>query len=120
MKVSHGKKQAIPNDVKANIYKLDWMDQKLYQHFNTSLWKQINAEVGFWDDFAEFKTIQSKLAVDCASFSHFDVDDHRVRMLGEKGRIPDAEMKCHLLQLDSEGIGLVVPREERSVVGRRF
>ena len=91
------------DELKAKIRKLDWMDNMLYQHFNATLWKQINAADGFWDDLATMKQIKADWAEECKRYANMDVDDHRRKMLGEKGPTGAAEMKCHLLQLDSEG-----------------
>ena len=35
-------KAPMSDDLKSKIRKLDWMDNMLYQHFNATLWKQIN------------------------------------------------------------------------------
>lgn len=103
LKVSHGKKAPMSDELKSNIRKLDWMDTMLYQHFNASLWKQIHAAEGFWDDLKEMQRLKTQWAGDCSGHANMDVDDHRRQMLGERGPVEPNVMKCHLLQLDSEG-----------------
>lgn len=58
---------------------------------------------GFWEDLAKMKQIKADWAQECQKYANMDVDDHRRKMLGEKGPTSAEEMKCHLLQLDSEG-----------------
>jgi hypothetical protein len=92
-----------PPERAAAIRKLSWMDNKLYQHFNATLWKKIGAAEGFAEELAELRRQKVAIAESCREFANLDVDGHRVRMLGEKGMIDEHEMKCHLMQIDSEG-----------------
>ena len=85
------------------ISELNWMDQKLYDHFNASLWKQIETAPGFWEELKELRAWKDEITSACQETAGWTEDQHRAAMLGREGRRSSVELQCHMLQLDSGG-----------------
>eukprot|EP00041_Stephanoeca_diplocostata_P028579 m.816227 g.816227 ORF g.816227 m.816227 type:complete len:67 (-) comp23394_c0_seq84:79-279(-) len=64
---------------------MNWMDTKLYHHFNRSLWAAIERETGFADEVAALKREKAAIASTCQRWAPLEEDQHRKRLLGERG-----------------------------------
>lgn len=61
------KKPKVDDDVAKKIRALDWMDNMLYQHFNTTLWQKIEKEKGFFEELQQLQEMKAKLMVKASS-----------------------------------------------------
>eukprot|EP01147_Barroeca_monosierra_P002803 gene2803-5646_t len=100
----HKPRTVIASEVREKILKLNWVDAKLYHHFNESLWRQIAAEPNFQEELDEFKRLKDQLSTQCEPWAKWNEDEHRKALLEEDGKpLPEKERVCHLAQMDSVG-----------------
>eukprot|EP00056_Hartaetosiga_gracilis_P007391 m.107581 g.107581 ORF g.107581 m.107581 type:complete len:722 (-) comp12692_c0_seq2:646-2811(-) len=84
---------------------LNFADMMLYEHFNQSLWRQIEQEKkhgGFDEEVAELRDQLKIYTQKCSQFKNHDEDAHRVE-LEENEMLTEENRLCHLMMLDSKG-----------------
>lgn len=69
--------RAVDADLQAKIKKMNWVDSMMYDHFNATLWKQIESEVGFKEELQQFRERKAQLSGQCASTATWPEDHHR-------------------------------------------
>ena len=90
----------------------NWFDTMLYDHFNASLWQQIEQERAHgWDEeLAELKAKIDGMAKSCSTLNYQNEDMHRSAL--EKPTLSDSERLCHLSFTDSKGYCKTLKREQ--------
>ena len=65
------------------IKELNWMDVRLYNHFNHSLWKRIHASVNsssttpFFEELAQFRKLKQAQSRACTQWADLEENQHR-------------------------------------------
>ena len=107
----------------------------LHDHFNRSLWAQIEKEQGFAEELKEYRRLKDELHDRCATWEGWSEDQHRKAILSLPSSPPslttpsssssssslstslstplssENERLCHLAQLDSAGFVRLLKEE---------
>eukprot|EP00750_Incisomonas_marina_P002988 INCI12799.1.p1 GENE.INCI12799.1~~INCI12799.1.p1 ORF type:complete len:798 (+),score=123.87 INCI12799.1:88-2481(+) len=96
----------------AAVRQYNWLDAVLYDHFNETLWKKIEAQkaTGWDEELAELRSRINTFTKQCKGLDFQDEDKHRSAL--EKDTISDEERLCHLSFTDSKGYCKTLKREQ--------
>jgi hypothetical protein len=92
--------QSVKLKREADIRRMNWADQQLFDHFNASLWQKIAQYPDFNAELAEFRRLVDVLSEDCSHLSRMDEHKHR-RVLEEWPDLTDLDRRCHYTLMDS-------------------